>query len=222
MERLAVPFSKSANHSETWNSAAWAEIPPGRVFNFLPESSPHRPETLFRLAWSEKGIAGIFKVADKWALARHEGFGGQVYRDSCVEIFLSPDLSRGYLNFEFAANGAFLAGLVTDPRRTPEGGLRGFAMLTEDEAARILVSPSLGFCKFEESEREIEWTLGFFIPFSLLSRHFGVEKLKKGDELRANLQKCADDSSRPHWASWSPLPARNFHLPEHFGKLTLA
>ena len=32
--------------------------------------------------------------------------------------------------------------------------------------------------------------------------------------------KCADESSHPHWASWSPLGAElNFHTPEYFQEL---
>lgn len=35
----------------------------------------------------------------------------------------------------------------------------------------------------------------------------------------ANFQKCADETSHPHWVSWMPLPELNFHLPDFFGEI---
>ena len=43
-----------------------------------------------------------------------------------------------------------------------------------------------------------------------------------GQTWRGNFYKCADRSSHPHWASWSPLgEPLNFHTPQFFGPLRL-
>ncbi|MEW6117215.1 MAG: carbohydrate-binding family 9-like protein, partial [Nitrospirota bacterium] len=38
-------------------------------------------------------------------------------------------------------------------------------------------------------------------------------------EWRANFYKCGDATSHPHWASWAPVEALNFHLPHCFGTI---
>jgi hypothetical protein len=36
---------------------------------------------------------------------------------------------------------------------------------------------------------------------------------------RDNFYKCGDQTSHPHWASWSPVDDLNFHLPRCFGTI---
>jgi hypothetical protein len=72
---------------------------------------------------------------------------------------------------------------------------------------------------FPEIVGPTEWFLGFFIPFSLLEKYAGQIGDLHGQTWRANFYKCADGSSHPHWASWTELPEKNFHLPEHFGEI---
>jgi len=39
---------------------------------------------------------------------------------------------------------------------------------------------------------------------------------------RGNFFKCGDETSHPHWASWSPISEElNFHRPETFGSIVL-
>ena len=65
----------------------------------------------------------------------------------------------------------------------------------------------------------VEWQLAFYIPLAVLERYLGALGPLGGQSWRANLYKCGDKTSHPHWASWAPLAARNFHLPECFGAL---
>jgi hypothetical protein len=64
-----------------------------------------------------------------------------------------------------------------------------------------------------------EWLLEFFIPFALLEKYVGPFGHVYNQEWRANFQKCADDTSHPHWASWAPIDELNFHLPHCFGTI---
>lgn len=63
------------------------------------------------------------------------------------------------------------------------------------------------------------WTLEFSVPFAVLEKYIGVLEPIKGQTWRANFYKCGNETSHPHWISWMPLSARNFHNPESFGNL---
>ena len=66
------------------------------------------------------------------------------------------------------------------------------------------------------------WQLVFRIPFALLAQYSGSLSIEKGAVWRANFYKCGDETSHPHWASWRPVDALNFHLPRCFGYLQFA
>jgi hypothetical protein len=136
-----------------------------------------------------------------------------------VEFFVAPRPGVGYFHFEFNAGGAMLAGFVTDPTRTPGGGIRGAVLLDDDETRLVTMFSSLPSVIDPEISEPTVWSLAFAVPFALLERRAGPLPLGEGAVWRGNFFKCADDSSHPHWASWTELPARNFHLPECFGEL---
>ena len=65
----------------------------------------------------------------------------------------------------------------------------------------------------------MEWRLEYFIPFSLLEKWVGSLGLVLGQQWHANLYKCGDETSHPHWAAWAPVDEFNFHLPRCFGTI---
>jgi len=201
-----------------WDDAAWAEHPVLEIARFRPESSDHRPPTRARMAYDDKGLGGIFHVQDRYVRSVHARFGEPVYRDSCVEIFLQPKPDKGYLNFEMNAGGTLLASHITDHRRTPDG-FAAFTRLPEEDGSLVGVRSSLPRVVDPEVQAPVEWELAFFIPISLLEKYVGPIGPLGGQTWRANLYKCADATSHPHWASWSPVDALNFHLPGCFGTL---
>ena len=182
--------------------------------------------TLVRLLWPDAQInptidppeSALFRVEDRHVRSVHTRFGEPVYEDSCVEIFLAPKPGRGYLNFEMNAGGALLASHVTDHRRTPDG-FAAFKRLTAEDGGRVAVRSSLPPVVEPEVEGPVGWTLAFFIPKELLEKYVGPIGPLPGQAWRANLYKCGDRTSHPHWASWSPVDALNFHLPHCFGTL---
>jgi hypothetical protein len=201
-----------------WDDPAWAAAEPLEIAHFRPESSDHRPRTRARLAWEEEGLRGLFRVEDRHVRSVHTRFGDPVYQDSCVEICLQPRPGHGYLNFEMNAGGAFLASHVTDHRRTP-AGFAAFTKLTEEDGRRVAVRSTLPGVIEPEIDGPVDWQLAFFIPTALLEKFVGPIGPLAGQEWRANLYKCGDRTSHPHWASWSPVDALNFHLPHCFGRL---
>jgi hypothetical protein len=199
-----------------WDDPAWAAAETLEIFCFRPEGSDHRPRTRARLGWDEEGLFGLFRVEDRYVRSVHTRFGDPVYEDSCVEIFLQPKPGRGYLNFEMNAGGALLASHITDHRRTHDG-FAVFTKLTAEDGRQVAVHSSLP--SIVEPEVEADWQLAFAIPNRLLEKYVGPIGPMAGQEWRANLYKCGDGTSHPHWASWSPVDALNFHLPHCFGTL---
>jgi hypothetical protein len=204
--------------SVDWDGPGWAPAQTLELACFRPEGSPHRPRTRARLLYDDERLFGIFRVEDRYVRSRHTRYGDPVYRDSCVEIFLEPRPGQGYLNFECNAGGTLLASHVRDPERTA-AGFRDFAPLSAAEARRVAVASSLPPVVDPEVAAPLTWTLAFALPLGLLEARVGPLGPLAGQVWRANLYKCGDDTSHPHWASWSPLTERNFHLPACFGTL---
>lgn len=201
-----------------WEDPAWARAGTLEVASFRPEGSEHRPRTRARLLHAPDGLAGLFRVEDRFVRSIHERFQDPVYEDSCVEIFLQPRTDRGYLNFEMNAGGALLSTHISDHRRVP-GGFAAFTRLPPEHGSLVAIRSSLPPRVEPELEGPLDWELSFFVPTALLEAYVGALGPLGGRRWRANLFKCGDRTSHPHWASWAPVSALNFHLPECFGAL---
>ena len=202
-----------------WDGPVWGSVEPITIANFRPDSSDHRPFVQAKLLYDDEAIYGIYDVVDRYVRAVHTTYQSQVCRDSCVEFFVHPKQTKGYFNFEFSACGAFLVYYITDSTRLPDGELLESVELSEEDGRLVSVQSSLPCPVDPEIEDETRWQLEFSIPFRLLEKYVGDLGDIEGQLWRANLYKCGDQTSHPHWASWMPLPETNFHLPDYFGTL---
>jgi cellulose/xylan binding protein with CBM9 domain len=203
-----------------WDGPAWAGAEELTVGHFYAPSSDHHPLTRAKLLYDGEGIYGIFRVQDRYVVCRNAAFQSKVYEDSCVELFASPAGMPGYINFEMNCRGALLASYITDPRRGEDGSVQGATPLSAEQGGRVKVFGSIGQCIDEELGDETTWHVEFFIPFATFEDFAGPIRAASGQLWRANLSKCADNSSHPHWATWSPLGAKlDFHQPDCFGIL---
>ncbi|MBI5639423.1 MAG: carbohydrate-binding family 9-like protein [Nitrospirae bacterium] len=201
-----------------WESPAWNRANILDISNFRPESSSHRPRTSAKLLYNDEGIFGIFRVEDRYVRSVHSGYLAPAYKDSCVEFFVQPKRGSGYFNFEFNCGGALLCSYIIDPTRTAEG-FRDYIKLPEEDCREVAIFHSMPDIVEPELSEPTTWIIEFFIPFSLLERYAGQTIDVPGQKWRANLYKCGDQTSHPHWASWSPVNELNFHLPECFGTI---
>ena len=215
VRRAASPPPPAA----AWDDPLWSQAPPLDVAEFRPESSDHRPRTRARLLHSREALHVLFRVEDRFVAARHRRFQDRVCEDSCVELFLQPKACRGYFNFEMNCGGTLLATHVTDHRRVDQGRLAAATPLRAEEAERLRIRATLPAVVDPEIETPVDWELSLSLPWSVLEAHVGPLGEVAGVEWRANLYKCADRTSHPHWAAWSPVDALNFHLPHCFGTL---
>jgi hypothetical protein len=202
---------------DDWTSAAWVQAETLEIAHFRPESSAHRPRTRARLMYCPAGISGIFRVEDRFVRCMRTEYHSEVWKDSCVEFFAQPKPDRGYINFEFNCGGAHLCSHIVNAVRTPDG-FKEFTRIPPEIGRTVQVRSSLPRVIEPEITEPLTWTLRFFIPFALFERYVGPLSNVSDQTWHGNFHKCADESSHPHWATWSPVDELNFHLPRCFGE----
>ena len=201
-----------------WTDPVWEQAETLEIRHFRPENSDHRPHTSARLLYDARGIYCAFRVQDRYVRCLRTQYQGEVWKDSCVEFFAQPKPDRGYFNFEFNCGAAFLCCHITNPERTLEG-FKEFIKVPASLGQMIQDRSSLPPRIDPEIKEPVVWTLNFFIPFALFEHYLGPLGPITDQVWRGNFFKCAEDNSHPHWASWSPVDAFNFHRPNCFGTI---
>jgi hypothetical protein len=211
MNQLSIPRGNRADVKTT------GVIVP--IDQFLA-GSMHRPRTTCRVAHDSRNIFLRFDVRDRYVRCANRRFQGPVWCDSCVEFFVRPRQDKGYFNFEFNCGGQVLAYYVTDWRRRPDKKFRKSTPLEKPEAAALQIETKLRAPIEPEITKPTAWWLEATIPLSVLERYVGQLGELPGQRWRANLQKCGNSTSHPHWATWNNIgEERNFHQPDKFGEL---
>lgn len=205
-----------------WSAPVWQAAETLTVANVRPESSDHHPKVAARLLHSGTAIYGIYRVEDRYVRAAHQGFQAPVCRDSCVEFFCRPHVGIGYFNFEFNCGGALLCSYIRDWTRIGKAGFADFEMLGPEAPEAVDIFHSLPEKVDPEIAEPTVWTLQFAIPVSLLETYCGLLGDLSGRTWTANLYKCGDETSHPHWLTWAPVDALNFHLPNCFQPIHFA
>ncbi len=204
--------------SADWDDPAWKAAETAELQSFRPESSAHHPRTRLRLLHGAGGLRGLFQVRDQFVRSIRTRYMDEVWKDSCVEIFLQPRPDAGYFNLEMNAGGAHLCSYIQDPERVP-GGFKRFTRLPAEMGERIEVRSSLPRVVDPEIAEPVTWQLNFYAPWEVLGHYSGSLGQVRGQRWRGNFYKCADESSHPHWVSWAPIDLLNFHIPRCFGTL---
>ena len=181
-------------------------------------SYPYAPCAQFRIAHTNDSFLIEYTAKDETVRARNANDNGDVWTDSCMEFFLSPQLGDGtYYNLECNCIGTVLL------------GVRGENVMKSHAGSEVLGGikrwSSLGHVPFEEFAINQPWHVALTVPFSSFWHHDIGTMLAEGhNRLRANFYKCGDALKKPHFLSWAPIKndTPNFHLPEFFGEIVLA
>ena len=204
---------------DSWDGAVWGCANVIDIALFREESSDHHPKTQCKLLYNEQGIYGLFQVEDQYVRSVSTKFQDGVCKDSCVEFFVEPAGGKGYLNFEFNCGGNMLVFQVIDATRS-EDGFADYYILTEDDVdgmEQFSTMPSV--VDPEITERQSGVAASY--PLISIRKTTGLQSTElSGQTWRANLYKCADATSHPHWASWNPITETNFHLPQCFAEIS--
>ncbi len=208
---------------ELLDSAHWSDIPAIELECLLLPDSGHHPRTTFKGVYNETALVGHFSVDDQYVRSLTTEYQQQVSRDSCVEFFFRPvgpdGPAAGYFNFEFSMGGVLLCYYIRNPER--EKGFKDYSILKHSECAMVTVEASRPGVTDPEITEPVNWQIAFHIPRQLLEIYTGPLGTFRGSTWLANFYKCASDTSHPHWISWQPLSAKNFHLPQHFAPILL-
>ena len=172
---------------------------------------PYRPMAEFRMVYGDSALFLQYRVKEQAVRAVASADNGEVWKDSCVEMFIKPepDTDDLYYNFEFSCIGFCLLSV---------GSGRGDREMAKPEIlSQIRRKTSLERKPFPERKEETEWELTAVIPFAAFFKHSHF--LPEGKTARANFYKCGDDLTVPHYLSWNPIKVENpdFHRPEFFG-----
>ena len=196
----------------------WEGLLPVQLRHVRPESSNHHPRTEAYLFWDRRALYGKFSVKDRFVKCVQTGYQAKVSKDSCVEFFLKPEGSIGYFNFEFNCGGNLLCYYIRNPKKK-DGKRVDYDILTEEDLMMVQRASTLPAEIETEIIDEIYWELAFRIPFLLIQKFTPLSAHSFKKTWYGNFYKCGDETSMPHWLSWTPLPEKDFHLPECFGKL---
>jgi len=171
------------------------------------------PQVCFRMAYCDWAFLIQYKVKEQSVRAVAANDNGEVWKDSCVEFFVSPADDGLYYNFEFNCIGTCLLAV---------GASRNEREAAQKEIiSQIRRQTSLEKTPFAERKVETEWDLTAVIPYSCFFKHRDYSP--DGKNLRANFYKCGDELSVPHFLSWNPIKTENpdFHRPDFFGTICL-
>jgi hypothetical protein len=198
----------------------WASVPAIRLAHFH-ERSAYRPDVSVRIAHDGVAMRVRFDVAnDRGVLARPQPYNGPVCTDSCVEFFVRPGpRSPHYINFEASCAGVLHASCIPI--------LDSGAAVVAD---RVFVPPQLGqgvvvghsmpAVVQPELPGPVDWHVELRVPFAIFAQMAHAPAPQPCDLWHANFYHCADHSSLPRWASWTPQGTPlNFHRPAIFGQL---
>lgn len=212
VRRVSEPVDLSAN----WSAGPWQTANRLELKNYMGERPAHFPQTEAKLLYDDKNIYVSFRVEDQYVRAVAKSNQTQVCGDSSVEFFFSPSgaSSESYFNLEMNCGGTFLFyyGGSVIKKRVP---------LDLRDCEQIEVFHSLPKIIDPEIDAPTIWLVQYRIPLEILTRYCSIDDPASGVKWRANFFKIADNTSHPHWLTWSvvrhPTPA--FHLPEYFGTL---
>lgn len=213
MKKLTIPYIKKLeNNSLEDVELLMAEHGAHAVLDQCPwaDRFPEFPDVKLHLAASETHLVALYDVSGNDLVARYGNDHGNVWEDSCVELFVEAHDGSFYTNVEVNCIGTALA----SSRRGRECDVR---MFSAEEMARIIRKGSLPHQTFEQQSGIHHWKMAVAVPFDLL----GFKK--RPEEIRANFYNCADATDHPHFIAWSPIDAPNpdFHRPDFFGTLKL-
>ncbi len=170
----------------------------------------YKPKVRFKIGYAGNKILLKYIVTENYIKAKETRTNGEVYKDSCVEFFISFD-GRNYYNFEFNCIGTKHVGYGPGRNKRKPVPVKLVEMMETES--------SLGYESFEEKKGNFNWEIMIRIP----SETFAYDEIDSFHRIRAtaNFYKCGDETSKPHFLSWNPIETENpdFHRPEDFGKV---
>ena len=186
-----------------------------RIDNYPWYRRGEKQSTAVRMVYDRRAVYVQFRCRDRHISARATRLNGDVYLDSCVELFAMPNPRVGgeYFNLEINCCGCMHLGW--GPGRPAR------RLATPEVARRIRIATSEPTATKAESDADRAWWVAVALPLKALSDFAGrAVRPRAGDLWRANLYRCGGQSD-DQYACWNPIdwPQPDYHRPEFFGTL---
>ncbi|MCE9615431.1 MAG: carbohydrate-binding family 9-like protein [Lentisphaerae bacterium] len=216
--RLSERPVPSPERTSSWDCPPWRHVPELVLNHHMGEKPAHYPRVAAKLGWDADAVYVAFHVDDRYVRAVARQHQDCVCTDSCVEFFFCPgaDVSKGYFNLEMNCGGTVLFHYQLLPRQHP-------VPLAPEHLAMLDINRSLPHLVEPEIQEPVSWFVECRVPFAALEPYLPFPRPRTGDTWRGNLYKCGDNTSHPHWLTWSPIdrPRPDFHVPDQFASLVL-
>ncbi len=195
---------------------AWAAAETVSIDQYPWYEGGQQQGTRVAMLYDEQCFYALFVCEDRHIHAVETRPNGNVYLDSCVELFAMPNPGRddGYFNLEANCCGTVHLGFG---RQREHRRLASPAVLEAISVVTSIPTPTR-----EETPGDDGWWLAAAIPFAAIAELAGVEVAPgSGAVWRANLYRCGGKTD-PQYACWNRIEwaKPDFHRPESFGKLT--
>ncbi|MFC6100602.1 carbohydrate-binding family 9-like protein [Olivibacter domesticus] len=207
MKKIKIGYISPVNDIANQQfDAAMRDIKPNLIDIVNWKEYDYVPEAVFKIAYTDDAILLRYAVKEKYIRANYLFPNDPVYKDSCVEFFISFD-GKKYYNFEFNCIGTTLASYGNSNKET------------RMRLSAALIDTIQTNSKIQCQRLNSSWELSVKIPINIFNET-GIKSLK-GIEATANFYKCGDDLPLPHFLSWNEInhPSPNFHLPAFFGEI---
>jgi len=210
--RLKQPMKIDA----VWDKSQWKNIQPLHITNYMGAIPGFKPEAQAKMMYDDENLYVIFHVKDRYVRCITKEINGPVWEDGAVEFFFAPDPATPliYFNLETNCGGTPLMHYNLVPRKESKE-------LSPDDIRKVEIANTLPRIIDPEMKDPVTWTLEYRIPLAMLEKYGKLAHPKKGVEWKANFYKIAENSSNPHYITWSVIDIEkpDFHRPEFFGKL---
>lgn len=167
--------------------------------------------TWVRVLYDARNLYVQFRCRDRHISAVETRLNGDVYLDSCVELFAGPDAE--YFNLEINCCGVMHLGWGA--------GRHGRRLIGPALARRVGIAASVASDTKAESCADRGWWVAARLPFAVLSQFAGRPvRARPGSLWRANFYRCGGQTD-PQYACWNRIdwPQPDFHRPEFFARL---
>jgi len=175
------------------------------IDRFPWDENHYRPESHARLGWTRGGLHVLMYSREPAVRAQETRIGGEVYKDSCLELYIGAAEEPVYFNLECNPAGVMHIGIGT-----------------ERAGRRVLAACPAGMRIATSLHKGAWWAVEYVVPADFLLSE-GSIRLENGAKLRGNAYKCGDLSAFRHHGMWNLVdwPKPDFHRPEFFGDLIL-
>jgi len=212
------PASASVPLSGAVAGTPWAGARVLRVDRYPWYEGGEKQSTAVRMLYDRRALYVQFRCRDRHVSAVETRLNGDVYLDSCVELFAMPLPAEGagYFNVEINCCGCLHLGFGP--------GRAGRRLVPRELARRIRIETSVPTPTKTEDPRDRAWWVAAALPFKTLSDFAGFAvRPASGNVWRANLYRCGGRTD-PQYAVWNPIawPHPDYHRPECFGEISFA